>query len=138
MPKQSPVPDEVSKPFWDACNQQRLVVQTCTACHRKQHPPEPKCYACGSDEHLEWCELSGRGKIHSYTKMHDSRIKTLREEQPFIIALIEMEDDPEIKMFSHLPGTPIDGDVPLGATVQVEFEETPTTGQKVAEWRVVG
>ena len=39
-------------------------------------------------------------------------------------------------MYSHLPGTPVD-DVPVGATVQVEFEVTPTTGQKVPEWRVV-
>ncbi|MFH1486736.1 MAG: OB-fold domain-containing protein [Chloroflexota bacterium] len=138
MPKQSPVPDEISQPFWDACNEGRLVVQTCTACNRRQHPPQPKCDACGSDKHLEWRELSGKGKIHSYCTMYDSRIRTLREDQPFTIALIEMEEDPEIKMFSSLPGTPVDSDIPIGATVQVEFEETPATGQKVAEWRVVG
>ena len=29
MPKVIPVPDELSKPFWDAVNEKRLVVQNC-------------------------------------------------------------------------------------------------------------
>ena len=42
MPKQSPVPDEVDKPFWDAANEDRLVVQYCVECDRLQHPPRCK------------------------------------------------------------------------------------------------
>ena len=137
MPKQSPVPDEVSKPFWDACNKDRLVMQTCTACNRIQFPPEPTCYECGSKDTLEWKEVSGRGKIYSYGIMHDSRIRILQPDQPFTIALVQLEEDPGILFYSHLPGTPVD-QVPIGASVQVEFETTPTTGQKVPEWRVVG
>jgi hypothetical protein len=41
-----------------------------------------------------------------------------------------------MKLLSHLPGTPLD-EVPIGATVQVEFEVTGATGQKVPEFRVV-
>ena len=81
--------------------------------------------------------MSGRGKINGYCVQHDSRIVSLKEEQPFNLVIIELEDDPDIKMFSHLPGTPV-GQVPVGASVQVEFEVTPATGQKVPEWRVVG
>ena len=136
MPKQSPVPDALSKPFWDACNEGRLVMQTCTACNRMQFPPEPACSECGSKENLEWREVSGRGRIHGYAVMHDCRIRVLQADQPFNIALIELEEDPEITMYSHLPGTPVD-DVPVEATVQVVFEETPATGQKVPEWQVV-
>ena len=136
MPKQSPVPDALSKPFWDACNEGRLVMQTCKTCNRMQFPPEPACSECSSKENLEWREVSGRGKINGYGVMHDCRIRTLQADQPFNIALIELEDDPEITMYSHLPGTPVD-EVPVGASVQVVFEETPATGQKVPEWRVV-
>ena len=136
MPKLSPEPDAVSKPFWDACNEERLVVQNCTACTRLQHPPQEACYQCGSADNLEWREMNGRGKVHGFCIMHDSRIKLLQADQPFIIAVIELEDAPEIKMFSHLPGTPVDDSVPVGANVQVEFEETGGTSQKVAEWRV--
>jgi len=38
---------------------------------------------------------------------------------------------------SHLPGTPVD-QVPMDAPVQVMFEVTQATGQKVPEFRVVG
>ena len=137
MPKQSPVPDELTKPFWDACNDGRLVMQTCKTCDRIQFPPEPTCYQCGSADNLEWLEVSGRGNIYGYGVMHDCRIRTLQPDQPFNIALIQLEEDPGILMISNLPGTPVD-EVPLGASVQVEFEATPATGQKVPEWRVVG
>lgn len=137
MPKQSPVPNELSKPFWDACNEGRLVMQTCTVCNRMQYPPEPTCDECDSKDNLEWVQMSGRGTIYGYGVMYDSRIRILQPDQPFNIALIQLEEDPGILMYSHLPGTQVD-DVPLGASVQVEFETTPTTGQKVPEWRVVG
>ena len=38
-------------------------------------------------------------------------------------------------MMSHLPGTPVD-EVPIGAAVDLVFEETPGNGQKVPEWQV--
>ena len=136
MPKQSPVPDELSKPFWDAANEGRLVVQRCTACNRNQFPPQNACADCGSADTLVWHEMRGRGKIQGYCVMHDCRIKLLQADQPFNIAVVEMEDDSAIQMFSHLPGTPVD-QVPVGSTVQLEFHDTPTTGQKVPEWRVV-
>ena len=135
MPKPAPVPDELSKPFWDACNEQRLIIQYCTTCNRMQYPPEKTCYACGSDENLEWREVNGRGKIHGYCVIYDSRLRLLQPQQPFNIAVIELKENPEIKFFSHLPGTPLD-EVPVGASVQLEFEET-VTGQLVPEWRVV-
>ena len=55
-------------------------------------------------------------------------------EGPFTIAL---DEDSEAIMLSHLPGTPVD-QVPIGAAVEVIFETTPATGQRVPEWRVVG
>jgi len=136
MPKPSPVPDEVDKPFWDACNEDRLVIQNCKACNRLQHPPQADCSQCGSVETLEWRAVSGRGKIYGIAVMYDSPITSLTVDQPFNVAVIQLEEDPGINMLSHLPGTPVD-DVPVGANVQVEFEATPETGQKVPEWRVV-
>jgi len=79
--------------------------------------------------------MSGDGTIHGYLVSHDSRVMMLQKIQPFNLAVIQLDDDPEILMLSHLPGTPSD-DVPVGAAVHVEFEET-FNGQKVAEWRVV-
>jgi len=81
--------------------------------------------------------VSGRGKIYGLGVMYDCPVTSLTVDQPFNIAVIQLEEDPGINMLSHLPGTPVDN-VPVGASVQVEFETTPETGQKVPEWRVVG
>ncbi len=135
MPKPAPIPGELSKPFWNACNERRLIMQVCTRCDRMQYPPEPRCYQCGSNRFLEWREVKGRGKIHGYCVVHDGRVGLLQDRQPYNIAVIELEEQPEIKLFSNLPGTPPD-EVPVGAAVKLEFEET-ATGQLVPEWRVV-
>ena len=142
MPKQSPVPDDFSKPFWDACNEERLILQNCKACDARrglnaiQYPPQPTCVRCGASDTLEWLEMSGRGNVREYCVMYDCRTRSLQADQPFNIVAIELEDDRSVLMYSHLPGTPVD-DVPIGAKVQVEFEVTPATGQKIPEWRVV-
>ena len=135
MPKPGPEPDDLTKPFWDACNERRLIVQTCSACDRKQYPPEQTCRQCGSKENLEWREVTGKGRIHGYCVMHDSRLRLLQEGQPFNIAVIELLEDPEIKFFSHLPGSPPDN-VPVGAIVESFFEES-VSGQLLHEWKIV-
>jgi len=141
MPKQSPVPDKVDQGFWDACNEGKLVIQNCIACNRLQQPPEAACYQCGSADHLAWKEMSGRGTIYTYAVMYDTNVPLLYDQQPFNAVIISLDDDAGndsmMKLISHLPGTPVD-EVPIGAKVQVEFETTQATGQKVPEFRVVG
>ena len=68
--------------------------------------------------------------------MHDCPVRLLQGNQPFNVAVIMLDDDPGIQMYSHLPGIPVD-DVPVGASVEVMFEAT-ANGQKVPEWQVVG
>jgi uncharacterized OB-fold protein len=126
----------MDKPFWDACNNDQLVIQHCDTCSRFQHPPEPTCYECGSAEHLTWREVVGRGTIYSYGVVYDTPIATLQEDIPYNVAVIQLDDAPGIIMLSHLPGTPVDA-VPIGAAVTLTFEATPATGQKVPEWQVV-
>ena len=136
MVKQGVIPDDLTKPFWDAANEGRLVVQNCSACNRLQHPPAPVCGQCGSEDDLEWKQMSGRGKIYNYGVVHDCPVELLQEAQPFNLAVIMLEEDPGVQMYSSLPGTPVD-EVPVGAGVEVVFEAT-ANGQKVPEWQVVG
>lgn len=136
MPKQSPVPNDLDRPFWDACNEDRLLLQHCTRCDRFQHPPEPACDSCGSADQLAWRPVAGRGTIYSYGVVYDTPIASLQGDQPYNVAVIALDEAPGINMMSHLPGTPGD-EVPIGAPVTVLFEVTPATGQKVPEWQVV-
>ena len=135
MVKQGVVPDELTKPHFDAANDGRLEMQNCSACNRLQNPPMPTCSQCKSANNLEWKVMSGKGKIYNYGVVYDCPFRLLHEDQPFNLVVITLDDDPGIQMYSHLPGTPVD-DVPVGAAVEVIFEET-ANGQKVPEWRVV-
>lgn len=134
--KQGVVPDDLTRPFWEAANAGRLVIQHCAHCDRLQHPPGRRCAECGRDAGLGWRQMSGRGAIQNYAVVHDSPVRRLQPQQPFNVAVVTLAEDANIQMYSHLPGTPVD-EVPLGAAVEVIFEAT-ANGQKVPEWRVVG
>jgi len=136
MPKQSPVPDALDAPFWDACNHDRLTIQYCERCHRYQHPPQDSCPECGIRS-LTWREVAGRGTIYTFIVVHDTPIALLQPDVPYNVAVIDLDDAPGVNMMSHLPGTPA-GEVPIGAPVEVIFEATAATSQKVPEWRIVG
>ena len=129
-----PVPDELSKPFWDAVNERKLVVQSCNDCPTLQYPPRPRCQDCGS-ENMDWKETSGKGHISTFMVSADTRLQRRVPDQPFNIALISLDDDPRINFYSNLPGVPV-REVPVGAAVEVIFEEV-APGQLIHEWKLV-
>jgi len=135
MPKLIPVPDAVSKPFWDAVNARRLELQHCGACRKLQYPPQPACQRCGSPAHLGWKEVSGRGHIATYIVIEDGRLNRRMPDQPYNLAMVTLDEDPTVNFYSNLPGTP-PYEVPVGAAVEVTFEEV-APGQLIHEWRVV-
>ena len=136
MPKVIPVADELSKPFWDAVNQKRLVLQNCTACDKLQYPPLKSCQTCGSADQLEWKEVSGKGHISTSIVIEDGRLSRRTPDQPYNLALIALDEDPTVNFYSNLPGTP-PYEVPVGAAVEVVFEEV-APDQLIHEWRVIG
>ena len=136
LERPAPVPNEVSKPFWDGCNAGRLVLQNCTACNRLHYPPVQKCQKCGSGDNFVWKEVQGKGHVDVYFVIRDSRVRGFRSAQPINFALITLDEDPGINFLSNLPGTAA-GQVPVGAPVELIFEQT-STGQMIPEWRVVG
>ena len=136
MPKVIPVPDELGKPFWDAVNEKRLVLQNCTACGILQYPPQQTCATCGSAENLEWKEVNGRGHISSYIVIGDGRLQRRMADQPYNLAVVTLDEDTGINFYSNMPGIPVD-EVPVGAAVEVMFEEV-APGQLIHEWRLVG
>ncbi len=122
MPKIIPVPDELSKPFWDAVNETRLLLQNCGDCDKLQYPPRQTCLTCGSAETLEWKDVEGRGHISTFIVIEDGRLNRRMPDQPYNLALITLDQDPSVNFYSNLPGIP-PYEVPVGAAVKVIFEE---------------
>jgi uncharacterized OB-fold protein len=135
MPKQIPIPNEQNKPFWDALNERKLALRNCTACNRLQYPPRPRCDQCGGDS-FEWKEVEGKGHILEYYVIRDTRIRRLMEDQPLNFALVTLDQDPGINFLSNLPGTPV-GEVPVGAPVEIFFEQVVGADQLIHEWKVI-
>jgi uncharacterized OB-fold protein len=79
--------------------------------------------------------MSGKGKIYNYGVVHDCPVSLLQDEQPFNVAVIMLDEDPGIQMYSHLPGVAVD-EVPVGGNVEIVFEVS-ANGQKIPEWKVV-
>lgn len=136
MPKVIPVPvdDGISKPFWDAVNEKKLVVQSCIPCSTLQYPPRSACQDCGSKE-LEWKETSGRGHILAYLVVEDGRLARRIPDQPYNYVVVALDEEPRINFLSNLPGVEVDA-VPIGASVEVIFEEV-APGQLIHEWQLV-
>ena len=135
MPKLIPVPDALSKPFWDAVNQKRLVLQHCAQCDRLQYPPQQACQFCNSAAGLTWKEVEGRGHIATYIVIEDGRLNRRMPDQPYNLAMVTLDADPRVNFYSNLPGTP-PYQAPVGAAVEVTFDEV-AAGQLIHEWQVV-
>lgn len=133
LERPAPVANELTKPFWDACNERRLVLQHCSACDRLHYPPAQKCSKCGGGN-MSWKEVKGRGHIDVFFVIRDSRIKGFRSAQPVNFAVITLDEDPGINFLSNLPGLR-PGEVTPGSPVEVIFEET-SNGQLLPEWQV--
>jgi uncharacterized protein len=132
MPKQSPIPDNLDKPCYDAANEDRLILQYCATDDRWQYPPAPACSQCGSAGHLQWRQTEGNGTIYSNAVVYDTPIAALQPDQPCNCAVIALESCPGTNFLSHLPGTAV-----IGSKVKLTFEATPASGPKVPEWRVI-
>ena len=135
MPKVIPVADELSRPFWDAVNERRLVLQNCTGCSKLQYPPQASCRVCGSADNLEWKEVEGRGHVATYIVIEDGRLNRRMPDQPYNLALVTLDEDTSVNFYSNLPGVP-PYEVPVGAAVEVTFEEV-APDQLIHEWQVV-
>lgn len=60
-----PEHDSITRFFWDAAAEGRLVMQRCGSCKQLQYPPEVCCVRCQTTE-LEHVQVSGRGTLFSY------------------------------------------------------------------------
>lgn len=92
--KPLPLLDNVSGPYWQAAAEGRLLIQQCPACGNRQWYPRALCTACGADP--EWLECSGRGRVHTFTVIRQFAMLPFRDELPYVIVMVELEEGPLI------------------------------------------
>jgi uncharacterized OB-fold protein len=127
-----PIPEYGAEPFWRACNEGRLVMQRCTACHRFRWHPAPLCTHCRA-EGFAWEPLSGRGRISTWTVITHAVHPAAVSRVPYVVAEIELEEQTGLRMISNL--VDIDADaIAFDAPVEVVFSAHPN-GQKLPLFR---
>jgi uncharacterized OB-fold protein len=118
-----------SAAFWAATREKRLVVQRCDACGTLRFPPHPYCSACRSAA-MSWKDVSGRGKLWSFSVMHKPVLPAFEDKAPFPVVVVELEENPTLRMTGNViakPGAAINSVDParlkIGAPMQVSFEK---------------
>jgi len=128
----SPVPDRISRPFWDACAEGRLTAQRCLDCGRLQWPPGPVCPACQSWA-AEWEDLSPTGTVVSFVVVRRTFHPAF--EAPYVIGHVEVDGTGgRVVLISNIDGADPD-EVRVGMPVSVHWQAR--TGATVPLFRLL-
>ncbi len=114
-----PQPTNITKPYWDAAAQNRLVIQECGCCKTRQFYPREFCISCLSED-IKWIECSGKGKVYTYTINRRAANEALKERVPYVVAAIDLDEG--VRMMANIVDSPVDA-VKMGSRVRVCFEK---------------
>ena len=117
-----PAPDELTRFYWDAAAEHRLVLQRCGSCSKLQYPPEICCVHCQAEE-FEVAEVSGRGVIYSYSVVDRPLHAGFVDALPYVVVLVELADQPGLIILSNLVDVPDGTSLSCGMPVEVVFED---------------
>lgn len=117
-PRPLPLPDAETAFFWEGARNRQLLILHCDACDWWIHYPKPACPRCGGPVTPK--PVSGLGVVHTYTITH-SPVPGF--DPPFAVVLVELEEQPGLRLVSNLTGVAPD-DIVIGMQVEVVFEES--------------
>jgi len=116
-----PVPNEWTKPFWDAAKRGVLELQRCQSCGQFQHPPYATCTRCVSTD-LKFESACGFGAIYAYTIMYHTGDKRFAPAVPYASIIVELDDAPGALMAGNLLDAEFT-EAKVGRRVEVVFEK---------------
>jgi uncharacterized OB-fold protein len=117
---EAPLPTlgDVARPFWEAARQGHLVAQRCRQWGHTFLPPRRWCPSCWATA-LERVPCSGRGRVYSFTVVHQAPSDFFQARAPYVLAIVELEEGPRL-MATILGVDP--HQVYIDMPVQVTFE----------------
>ncbi|CAN5829701.1 OB-fold domain-containing protein [soil metagenome] len=122
IPKPGPAASPLTRPFWDAAREERLLIQHCRSCTRWVFYPRQRCPHCWADE-LEWREASGRARIVSFTVVQRAGHPAFADDVPYVVALIDLEEGP--RMLTNIVELTL-SELDVGDAVEVAWQHHPS------------
>ena len=118
-----PVANADTKPFWDGCARNALLLQKCGSCGAYRHPPSPICASCLSAKH-EWVAASGKGTVYTFVVVRETRARGWEALVPYVLAVVALEEGPRLltNVINVAPEA-----VAIGMPVEVTFAELDGT-----------
>ncbi|WP_419908353.1 Zn-ribbon domain-containing OB-fold protein [Hoeflea sp.] len=96
-----PTVTELTRPFWEAASDGRLLIQKCGSCGHMVFYPRSHCSRCWSED-LSWVEARGTGRLKSFSHIHKPGHPGWVQAAPYTVILVELDEGPT--MLSHLVG----------------------------------
>ena len=118
-PLPNPLHRDASRPFWEAARRHELQMPRCRMCDRLFFYPREVCPRCLSAA-IDWVPVSGRGRLHAYTIVHQPANPAFRDDAPYVYAMIQLEEGP--RMVSNLVDCPLD-DVCIDLPVVAVYDD---------------
>lgn len=117
-----PTETALTRPFWDAASEGRLLIQRCGACNKAVFYPRAICPHCWSDA-LVWEEASGQGSLKSFSEIWKPGHPGWIPATPYFVGLVELDEGPT--MLSHI----ISAGQKVGAGAPLRFAPTQIGGR---------
>jgi len=109
--------------FSDYLKEGKLMGSKCKKCDETYFPPRADCLKCLNDT-FEWIEFSGRGKLHSFTKIYAAP-KGFEDIAPYILGIVDLEEGGRlIAWVNDIPEKEIKIDMKIKVVPRI-FEEIP-------------
>jgi uncharacterized OB-fold protein len=132
MPKTAtwhlPVPDLETREYWDAARDGRLLIKHCNGCGEAFFYPRTYCPKCWSDD-TEWKESAGRGRVYTFTVVHQNDLPPFKDRVPYMVAIVELDEG--VRLTSNIEGC-VPEDVRCDMPVEVAFREEQRDDDVVA------
>jgi len=92
----------------------RIAYQLCGACAQAVWYPRDVCPTCGIDQ-LEWQVSAGNGTVYSYTVLERAGHPVRREDVPYAVALVDLDEG--VRILGNLALPDDGGTTPIGRRV---------------------
>ena len=90
-PKPAPPETKLTRPYWDAAREGRLVLQCCSGCGTLRHYPRLLCSTCYCAA-VTWRDASGRGTVHSWTVAHHAFHAGFVPDLPYTLVTVDLQE----------------------------------------------
>ncbi|MEJ2024112.1 MAG: Zn-ribbon domain-containing OB-fold protein [Deltaproteobacteria bacterium] len=106
--------------FIDHLEKGKVMATRCKDCGMAFFPPRADCYRC-LDSNMEWMEISGTGKLVTYSKLEYAPIG-FGDDLPYAIALLDYGD---YKVFGRIGKNVPENEITVGMAMKTVANTLP-------------